>query len=320
MCGLLAVFLFSACCVINFPFVDQETGLRESTIEGEGKNKILVIDISGTITGEKEKSFGGLQEIPGLPARVKEQLKKAEKDANVKAVIMRINSPGGTVTASDIIYHELKEFRKRTNIPIVASMMDVATSGGYYIALAADKIIAHPTTITGSIGVLTFRFNAKDLMGKIGIENETIASGDKKLLLYPFEPLSKDDRMILQSVIDNLHDCFKRVVVKERKALTAERVEELADGRVYDAKQALENQLIDAIGYLEDAINIAKKDAGIDQARIIMYHRPFGYKSNVYSQENVFSSTAGSTFNLINLDMGSMTQKMGVRFMYIWLP
>jgi protease-4 len=110
------------------------------------------------------------------------------------------------------------------------------------------------------------------------------------------------------------------VVVEARTELTAEKVEKLADGRVYDAKQALENKLIDQIGYIEDAIDLAKKEAGIDRARVIMYHRPFGHKNNIYSQAGIAPSAGGNTFNLINLDMGSITQKMGVRFMYIWLP
>lgn len=315
---LLTVFIFSSCCVINIPFGAGEKELEESTVQGEGKNKILLIDISGTISDEDEKKLGGFQRIPSLSSRVKEELKKADKDPLIKAVILRINSPGGTVTASDIIYHEIKEFRKKKNIPVIASMMDLATSGGYYVALASDKIIAHPTTVTGSIGVLAFRFNAKQLMNKIGIQNETIISGDKKTLLYPFEPLTPEDRAILQSVTDNLHRTFKNVVVDARSELNAEQVDELADGRVYDAKQALEHKLIDAIGYLDDAVEMAKKEAKIDRARVIMYHRPFGYKNNIYSQGNFTPST--STFNLINLDMGSIMEKMGVQFMYIWLP
>ncbi len=316
----LAIFGLSACCSINIPLGVGEKGLEEATIEGKGENKILIIDISGTISDEKESGLGGLRQTPSMPARVKEELKKAEHDPLIRAVIIRINSPGGTVTASDIIYHEIKEFRRRKKIPIIASMMDMATSGGYYVAAAADKIMAHPTTVTGSIGVLAFRFNAKELMAKIGIQNETIISGNKKTLLYPFEPLSDEDRAILQSVTDNLHQCFKDVVVKARKELTAEEVDKLADGRVYDAKQALENKLIDSIGYIEDAIDLAKKEAGIDRARVIMYHRPFGHKNNIYSQAGIAPAAGGNTINLINLDMGSITQNAGVRFMYIWLP
>jgi protease-4 len=247
-------------------------------------------------------------------------LKKAAGDPLVKAVILKINSPGGTVTASDVIYHEVKRFRKKKNIPVIAAMMDLATSGGYYVAMAADKVIAHPTTVTGSIGVLAFRFNAKELMSKIGIQNETISAGEKKTLLYPFEPLTPEDRAILQSVIDNLHGCFKNVVTEARGELSAEQVEKLADGRIYDAKQALENKLIDSIGYIDDAIDLAKKEAGVDRARVIKYHRPSGYKNNIYSQAGFAQPSGGNTFNMINLDMGSITRNMGVRFMYIWLP
>ena len=320
--GLLAIFIFSACncSIINIPLSARQKGLEESTIQGEGNNKILIIDISGTISDEAEKTLGGLRQTPSLTSRVKEELKKAQTDPFIKAVILRINSPGGTVTASDIIYHEIKQFRQKKKIPVIASMMDLAASGGYYVAMAADKVIAHPTTITGSIGVLAFRFNAKELMSKIGIQNESITAGDKKMLLFPFEPLSPEDRAILQSVIDNLHHRFKEVVAEARPELSPKQVEKLADGRVYDATQALENKLIDSIGYMDDAIDLAKEEAGIDRARVIMYHRPFGHKDNIYSQVSFPTSSVGNTFNMINFDMNSITQKVGVRFMYIWLP
>jgi protease-4 len=311
--------------MLNLSLWPKEEGLVEKTVQGEGENKILMIDISGIISGEGKRKFAGLIRTPSLPARIKEELKKAEKDPWIKAVILRINSLGGTVTASDIIRHEITRFRDKKKVPVIAALMDTATSGAYLVAVSADKIIAHPTTITGSIGVLVFKFSVKGLMEKIGIENETIFAGDKKMLLFPFEPLETKDRALLQEVIDYLHGRFKTAVTKGRAGLDEKQVEKLADGRVYNAKQALEKKLVDSIGYLDDAVELAEKEAGIERARLIMYQRPRGNKTNIYSQAGGIigaggGNEVGNAFNLINLDLGEITRNTGVQFMYLWSP
>ena len=230
---------------------------------------------------------------------------------------LMINSPGGTVTSSDIIYREISKFKEDKKLPVIACIMELAASGGYYVALSADTIIAHPTSVTGSIGVIALKFNAKGLMEKIGIEDETIKAGDKKDFLSPLRPMTKEEREILQNMLDDFHERFMDIVAEGRKELAMDQIRVLADGRVYSAKQAFEVKLIDGIGYLDDVIELVKKRAGIDKARVIIYHRPYSYKNNIYSR------MTGSDFkniNLVNLDLGSLLDDMGLRFMYLWLP
>ncbi|MEI6127179.1 MAG: S49 family peptidase, partial [Pseudomonadota bacterium] len=184
MCLLLVAF--QGCAFVNVPLFQFTQPLVEKNLEGKGKNKILLIDIEGVITSGKKQSFLGSDTEPDPVARIKEELEKASLDKRIKAVILKINSPGGTVTASAIIHKELLKFKEKTGIAVIACLMDIAASGGYYVANAADKIIAHPTTVTGSIGVIAMKFNVKGLMDKIGVSDETIKSADKKDILSPF--------------------------------------------------------------------------------------------------------------------------------------
>ena len=204
-------------------------------------------------TNEKGGLFPFQQEA-SIVSRVREELKKAVQDKRVKGLIMRVNSPGGTVTSSDIIYREINRFKAERKIPVIACVMELAASGGYYVSLAADTIVVHPTSVIGSIGVIALKFNAKGLMEKIGVEDETIKAGDKKDLWSPFRPNTKEEREILQNMLDNFHERFMKIVTEGRKELSLEQVRVLADGRVFTAEQAVREKLIDEIGYLDDAI------------------------------------------------------------------
>jgi protease-4 len=248
-----------------------------------------------------------------LLARVREELRKAEDDDRVKALIVRINSPGGTITASDILYRELHGFKTRKKIPVVAAIMDVGASGGYYAALAADTIVAHPTTVTGSIGVIMLTVNAQGLLEKIGVAPLAIKSGPRKDAGSPFRGLTEEERAIFQSVIDEMHSRFVRLIAESRK-IPEERVRAFADGRIYTAEQALGLGLVDRVGYLEDVVEAARKAAGLSEARIVMYHRPKEYRANFYSAA---PSPGGSDLALAHLAavLGS-----GPRFLYLWWP
>ena len=158
-------------------------------------------------------------------------------------------------------------------MPMVAVMMDVAASGGYYVALAADTIVAHPTTVTGSIGVIMLSVNAEGLMQKIGVATDTIKSGERKDMGSPFRALTPEERAIFQSVIDDLHRQFVAKVVERRK-LPEATAATLADGRIYTADQALGHKLVDRIGYMPDAMEAARRAAGLDEARVVVYKRP----------------------------------------------
>ena len=197
-----------------------------------------------------------------MVAQIKEQLIRAGDDSHVKAVVLRINSPGGTVTASDIIYHELQAFKERRKIPVIASIMDVGASGGYYVAMAADKVMVHPSSVTGSLGVIMMTVNARGLLEKIGLEANTITSGPRKDMGSPFRTMTDEERGIFHSVIMSFYERFLNVIHEGRKNLSPETIRKFADGRIYSGEQATAIGLVDGIGYLDDAIDVAKRKPG----------------------------------------------------------
>lgn len=289
--------------------------LKEKTISGEGGDKVLLVDIKGVISNKKQVSALGAEMNAGLVDRVRETLKKAEKDNDIKALILRINTPGGTVTSSDIIYHEIKTFKERKKIKVYAVVMDLAASGGYYVAQAADRIIVHPTSLTGSIGVIALKMNLSGLMDKVGVDFEVVKSGDHKDFLSPFRALTQDERQIFQKTIDNLHQRFVSTIEDNRKQLNRDEIKKLADGRIYTSQQALDAKLIDQIAYMDEAEEFIKKDLGLEAMRLVIYHRPGQYKSNIYSSPPVSPSI---NFNLVNLNF--MPETPGPNFMYLWMP
>jgi len=312
-----AVLFICGCTCFSIPLMERDRDLDETIVSGKGRDKILLLDISGTISSKEKRGGFPFKAEDSLVSRVREELTRATEDDHIKGLIVRINSPGGTVTASDIIYSEIKRFKEEKKIPVVAAMMELAASGGYYVAVAADTIVAHPTSVTGSIGVIAVKLNAQGLMEKIGIVDETFTAGDKKDLFSPMRPATAEEREIIQTMLNTFHQRFKDLIAKGRPSLTAAEIDKLADGRVFTADQALGKKLIDEIGYLDDAIAVVKKQAGIKEARVVMYHRPWGYKNNIYSQmlrpdvENV---------NLINLDLSWLLGETGLHFMYLWAP
>jgi protease-4 len=310
--AMLAIFLNG--CSVTIPLLHKTEPLQERVVDGVGDRKILIVDVSGVISDEKKRSIGFREEESPVDG-FKEALKKAADDKKIAALIVRINSPGGTVTASDIIHHEILEYKKKTGVRVVACMMDVAASGGYYVATAADEIVAHPTTITGSIGVIAMKFNVQALFGKIGVDTETIKSGDKKDMLSPFRPATPEEIKIVQTIIDQMNGRFIDVIVEGRKPLPREAVVKLADGRIYTAQQALDLKLIDRMGYLDTTIDGVKKSLNLDKASVIMYYRPGSYKGTIYSE-------AGGNTTVVNLlpqDLESLMPR-GIHFMYIWAP
>lgn len=312
--AVLALFV-NGCAFINVEMLRPVSPLQERVVEGEGRQKILVLDVTGFIS-EKERSGGQLGPAkPSLVANLKEALQKAEKDDDLAGVIVRINSPGGTVTASDIIHHELMTFKARKKVPVYACITGVGASGGYYVAAAADEIIAHPTAITGSIGVLVMRFNVEGLLAKVGVSEQTIKSGDKKDFMSPFRPATPEEERIMQTIINRLYGRFLDVVAaRSGNTLGRKQIETLADGRIYTAEQALEAKLIDRIGYLDDAIAAMKKAAGIKEARVVTYYRGGGYKGTIYS--DAFS--ASPQVNLINVNADGLELLSETAFLYLW--
>ena len=311
-----AALLLAGCSVLSIDLTPRVRPLEEETVEGHGDAKILMMDVSGFISDESPGSVLTIGNPPTrvpMLVRVREELKKAQKDAKIKALVLRINSPGGTVTASDIIFRELQEFRKATGVPIVASMMDVAASGGYYVALAADTIMAHPTTVTGSIGVIMISLNAEGLMQKVGLAANTIKSAEHKDMGSPFRALTPQERAIFQSVIDDLQRQFVGKVVERRKLAPAAAAS-LADGRIYTAEQALAHRLVDRIGYVADAVDVARQAAGLHEAKVVIYKRPREYRATYYAKAE---AEAGALTTLSQL--AGLTGA-GPKFLYLWSP
>ncbi|MFO0699862.1 MAG: signal peptide peptidase SppA [Nitrospira sp.] len=300
-------------CTFNFPLFPGPGPLQETQVDGTGKAKVLLIEISGMISSQEKEGF---RPTPSMIASVKEQLTRAAKDEQVKAVVLRINTPGGTVTASDIIYHELKTFKANRKIPIVASIMDLGTSGGYYIAAAADRVLAHPSSVTGSIGVIMLTVNAKGLLEKVGVEATAVTSGPRKDMGSPFRTMTMEERAIFQGLIDSFYQRFLSIVQEGRSNLQMEQIKRLADGRIYTGEQAKEAGLVDDIGYLEDAVEVAKKQAGLTEARVVTYQRPGEYSNNVYSKLAVPSGLAG----LADFDLATFVRGGTPQFMYLWMP
>ncbi len=316
MVAALLVLSITGCSVISVDFTPRLRPLVEETVEGRGPDKILLTEVSGFISDDNTTptlTIGTPPPSVSMLVRVREELKKAAKDPKVKAVVLRINSPGGTVTASDIIYREIQAFKAQTQVPVVAVMMDVAASGGYYIALAADRIIAHPTSVTGSIGVLMLTVNAQGLLEKVGVTASTIKSGPRKDMGSLFRELTPEEQAIFQTVIDELYTQFVAKVV-ERRAIPAATARSLADGRIYSAPQALAEKLVDQVGYMDDAVNAAKQAVGLEQARVVVYHRPRDYRATYYAGAATPAPRLEST--LAQALLGGA----GPKLLYLWWP
>ena len=223
-----------------------------SILAGEG---IGVLQIEGAIDDARE---------------VLRELKRFKEAPWIKAVVVRIDTPGGAVAPTQEIFEAMQKTKKLK--PLIASMGSMATSGGYYIASACDKIVANPGTLTGSIGVIMQLGNVEELMKKIGVKGLNIKSGPNKDIGSPFAPLSAEGREILQSLVDNVHSQFVSAVARGR-GMDENKVRQLADGRVYSGAQAKELGLIDQFGTLEDAIDLAAKRVGIDASPAVYYSR-----------------------------------------------
>ncbi len=316
----LGLLLLTATSCMTSSLFPKASPLEEVVLSGEGEGKILLVEISGVLTSAKpsgllDRFFTRLS----LPARFKEELAKAADDKAVKAIVLRINTPGGTVTASDILYHEIQEFKKTRKIPVIASIMDLGTSGGYYVAMAADQVMAHPSSVTGSLGVIMLTLNASGLMEKIGVRANAVTSGPHKDMGSPFRTMTEQDRAIFQSVIDNFYDRFLRVIEQGRPNLKPKTIRQLADGRIYSAPQAKDHGLVDMIGYLDDALAFAKQATGMKEARIVMYQRAGGYHPNMYAQAPGVPERTDWAFP--KLDPVSLLLAGGTpAFMYLWLP
>jgi len=235
----LLIFFFSILFIIG-----RTTGRPGGFAFGD---KIAVVEIKGVIT----ESFDIIEEIH-----------QYLEDEGVKAIVLRIDSPGGGVGPSQEIHREISKIKMKKKVKVITSMGSVAASGGYYIACASDLIVANPGTLTGSIGVLMEFTNIEELLKKIGVKGVVVKSGEHKDIGSPFREMTPDEKKIIQEVIDNVHQQFIDAVVQGRK-LDRDKVVQIADGRILTGEQAKQLGLVDEIGDLQDAIDKAARMVGI---------------------------------------------------------
>jgi protease-4 len=237
-------------------------------LSGPEMGKVAVIPLSGTITSGGSSLLSGSAITPDL---VRNYLTRAGNDGAVKAIVLRIDSPGGEVEASQEILLQIE--RAKETKPVVVSMGSMAASGGYYISTAADKIVALPTTETGSIGVISYQMNVEGLLDKLGIDVEVFKGGKYKDMFEGFRELTPEEEAIMQATVDEFYNQFVGVVAQGR-GLSTEDVRNLATGQLYSGTEARELGLIDELGDLDTAINLAAQLAGVETARVEYYQQP----------------------------------------------
>ncbi len=240
---------------------------REKYVSGDGPDKVAVLPVVGTISTTTTPTSAA-----ATPETLSDQLRQAEEDERVKAVVLEVDSPGGGVVPTDEMYRSIQEFKETTGLPVVISMGQTAASGGYYIATAADRIVANENTLTGSLGVIFSYLNFAEAAAEYGIEEEVIKSGPFKDIGSSTREPTEEELEILQSYVDESYDGFVEVIV-EGRGLPEEEVRDLADGRVYSGLQAESLGLVDELGDLERAAEVSTKLAGLDDATVVRYQR-----------------------------------------------
>jgi len=304
--------MLSACSLPRLNIFDTTPNpLQEHTLEGTGKDKILIIAIDGMISDSPQQDFFGTK--PSLVEQVVVQLNKAGSDSHIKAVLLKVNSPGGTITASDLLYHEISAYKAKTGNKISVAMMDVAASGAYYLSLPADMIIAHPTTLTGSVGVIFMRPKAVGLLDKIGLSVEINKFGKNKDMGSPFRESNDEEKMLMQKTVDTFGNRFINLVQQHRK-LDESLLKEVSTARVFVADDALRLKLIDKIGYIRDAIKETKTIAGLaDDARVVVYRR------NDAPEDNYYRAAAPDAANIFLIHV-ALPEIFNIRsgFYYLW--
>jgi protease-4 len=275
--------------------------------------RIAVLDVDGLLLNADFTGLASLGENP--VALFRERLDAIAADPKVCAVVLRINSPGGGVTATDIMWHDLQAFKACTHLPVVVSLLDVGAAGAYYLATAGDQIVAHPTTVTGGIGVILNYYNLQDTMTLFNIVGAPVKSGKNIDLGSPIAALDDPRRKILQTMADEFHDRFRRVVLQCRPQVDPADATTF-DGRVFTAEQALNRKLIDSIGYLDDAITVCQDMAHQHSAQVVFYHRSNDRPWSEYA----VTPNVPLQGSLLPLSLPGVDRSKLPSFLYLWQP
>ncbi len=283
---------------------------------GSAEAKVAIVSIAGAILGGD--GFAG------------NQIDKIEDDENVRAIVLRIDSPGGTVSGSDEIYHRISTLAAERNLPVVVSMGGICASGGYYIAMASggedDVIYAEPSTLTGSVGVLIPNYDFSQLLERFQVTDTTVSSGPLKEMLSPTKPrtpeLEDRQREVLQSLVDEMFERFASIVRGGRPKITDDQFEEIGTGRIFTAQQAVGVGLVDRIGFLDDAVDRAVELTGLadENVRVVRYSRPAGLLDEVLGTTGTASARLDARGITLSLD--ALAEWTAPRCWYLcsWLP
>lgn len=312
----LALLLCTGCIKPKITlFGDGTDPLEEYTLEGKGTDKILLLSLKGFV-GDRSRR-GLLSTRPSMVQEVAAHLKRAEEDKAVKGLLLKVDSPGGSVAASDLVYHQILRFKEKKKVKVVAVLMGVAASGGYYVSLPADHIMAHPTTVTGSVGVVSITPKVAGMMEKLGLEVEVNKQGRNKDMGSPFRVSTPDERRILEGLVTGLGNRFLELVSLHRR-LPPEVLSDVATARVYLADEALRLGLVDEIGYLDDAVKRVRTLTGTgEDARLIVYRRQEVPEDTVHHAGILETGTDPRLF-----DLGVIEPLSSLRsgLYYLWLP
>jgi len=274
---LFHLFLFMARMASG---VSEQIKFYEQSVSGQGADKVLRLSLDGVISSGREDFSPVIRDMT-----VVEMLTQAVDDPEVKGIILEVNSPGGEVTASDIIAHKIKAV-SASGKKVYVLMGNICASGGVYMSVFADKIFAHPTTLTGSIGVILNSINIEELLLKIGVKDRTFKSGEMKDMLSMTRELSPEERRLIQDMLKQSHERFIELIAQGRK-IEPDAVRAFADGRIFGAKQAMDYKLVDAVGYFDDALDDLKKVANLGEVRVVTYKKPFSFMAFTESKLSV---------------------------------
>lgn len=322
--GCVVALLAAGCGVPSFLVtpVSSSNRLSERTVQGgTSADKVAIIEVEGMLMNMRTGGF--LQPTENSVSLFKQQMNAAARDKNVKAVVLRVNSPGGTVTASDTMYQIVKDYRTKTHRPVVASTQEVAASGAYYICCAADRIVAHPTSVVGSIGVLFNTMEFQQALEKLGVRADSIKSGPLKDMGSPYRTLTRPERNVMQEMVDEYFQRFIEVVsgnrpIKEPKPTLPldSSYAGVYSGRVFSGQRAVELGLADQTGRLEDAIKVAKELGKAPGAKVVMYRRPYGYGGSIYAS----APSPAPQGNVLRLEIPESRAFLPGGFYYLWEP
>ncbi|MGA0039038.1 MAG: signal peptide peptidase SppA [Pirellulales bacterium] len=318
MITTIAVIVAVASAGANATYFQTDSKVLETfhSRSTSAQAKVAILTISGAILGGD-----------GFASR---QIDKLESDTNVRAVVLRIDSPGGTVSGSDELYHRLTTLATKREIPIVVSMGGIAASGGYYIAMASggeeDVIFAEPATLTGSVGVLIPNYDFSQLLERFDISDTTVSSGPMKEMLSPTKSrgpeLEEQQRAVLQSLVDEMFDRFASIVRQGRPKITDEQFDVIGTGRIFTAQQAVDVGLVDRLGFLDDAVARAVELTGLtdENVRVVRYAKTVGLLDEVLGSAGTASARIDSSG--VSLSLDALAEWTAPRCWYLcsWLP